>query len=346
MTNPPSISVVMPVRNALPYLDEAVASILDQSFADFEFVIGDDASTDGSTERLREWAERDPRIRLFEQPGPALGPAASSDWVARLARAPLVARMDADDVSRCDRLERQLAAIASDPEIVLVGSLWEGIDAGGRVVHGRDRSTLLAPGKRPFLHSILYRRDAFERAGGYRAGCDYWEDDDLFRRLADQGRTVVLPQPLYRYRWSPGSSRFGPGAERVEDAMQLSVVSNAGQADAALIERWRAEIPGRRIDPAIYLGFAFPRIWSGRRAGILRRLLRRGQLRGDPRAARLVLWAALASLAPRLLRLILRIRMERRDQAAARIVADDRLYDWRPVLRPHFDPDAALRYSE
>ena len=57
----PPLSVVMPVRNALPYLDLSVESILAQSFGDFEFVIGDDGSTDGSTERLRDWARRDRR---------------------------------------------------------------------------------------------------------------------------------------------------------------------------------------------------------------------------------------------------------------------------------------------
>src|SRR5215217_6515900 len=94
----PRVSVVMPVYNPLPYLDAAVESILGQSFEDFEFVILDDASTDGSTERLREWASKDSRIRLIEESS-NLGPAVSSDRVARAARAPIVARMDADDIS-------------------------------------------------------------------------------------------------------------------------------------------------------------------------------------------------------------------------------------------------------
>src|SRR3954447_9691746 len=94
----PGVSVVMPVRNALPYLDAAVESILGQTFRDFEFVILDDASTDGSTERLRHWASRDARIRLLEE-SRNLGPVLSSERVARAARAPVVARMDADDIS-------------------------------------------------------------------------------------------------------------------------------------------------------------------------------------------------------------------------------------------------------
>src|SRR5687767_12216923 len=61
----PPLSVVMPVRNARPFLDSSIESIVGQTFRAFEFVILDDASDDGSTEKLREWAERDPRIRLF-----------------------------------------------------------------------------------------------------------------------------------------------------------------------------------------------------------------------------------------------------------------------------------------
>ena len=82
----PRISVVMPVHNALPYLDSAVECSLDQTFTNFEFVILDDASTDGTTVRLREWAEADLRIRLMEGQH-NLGPARSSDKVARAARA-------------------------------------------------------------------------------------------------------------------------------------------------------------------------------------------------------------------------------------------------------------------
>src|SRR3954452_4959541 len=111
----PRVSVVMPVRNAMPYLDIAAESILGQTFADFEFVILDDASTDGSTERLRVWADRDPRIRLIEE-RKNLGPAVSSQRVAQAARAPIVARMDADDISYPQRLADQLAVLVNHPD--------------------------------------------------------------------------------------------------------------------------------------------------------------------------------------------------------------------------------------
>src|SRR6267143_6361753 len=107
----PSLSVVMPVHNALPFLDESIKSILEQSLSDFEFVILDDASTDGSLARLREWARRDQRINLHESKT-RLGLAGSSNAVVAKARAAIVARMDADDIAHPDRLKRQWEIIA------------------------------------------------------------------------------------------------------------------------------------------------------------------------------------------------------------------------------------------
>ncbi|HWS55242.1 MAG TPA: glycosyltransferase family A protein, partial [Pyrinomonadaceae bacterium] len=97
-SNEPRLSVVMPVRNGRAFLDECVRSVLAQTFRDFEFVILDDASDDGTTELLREWARRDARIRVVESARP-LGLSGSSNAVVRASRAPLVARMDADDVA-------------------------------------------------------------------------------------------------------------------------------------------------------------------------------------------------------------------------------------------------------
>src|SRR6266498_1262940 len=103
LTNQPLISVVMPVLNALPFLDESIRSILAQSFGDFEFVILDDASNDGSREVLHEWSQRDRRISFYESRH-HLGLSGSSNFVVSKARAPVVARMDADDISHPDRL--------------------------------------------------------------------------------------------------------------------------------------------------------------------------------------------------------------------------------------------------
>jgi len=148
----PSLSVVMPVHNALPHLDAAVHSILGQSFVDFEFVILDDASTDGSRERLRELAALDPRIRLLEV-DEKLGPVASSNMVAAAAKAPFVARMDADDVSYPDRLGEQLQVLRDDREAGVVASLCDTIDSAGRILRQPEAWRLARPSPFvPFAH--------------------------------------------------------------------------------------------------------------------------------------------------------------------------------------------------
>jgi glycosyltransferase involved in cell wall biosynthesis len=167
----------MPVHNAAPYLDEAVGSILNQTYRDFEFVILDDGSTDGSAEKLRDWANRDSRIRLHRQERNS-GPAESSNLVVQHAGGSLIARMDADDVSYPDRLQQQIDLLNRRPDVGLVGTLCDVIDKDGHAVRSRDlwrltRRSWFAP----FPHgSIMYRRDLFELAGGYRDQCVYWED--------------------------------------------------------------------------------------------------------------------------------------------------------------------------
>src|SRR5437763_5143235 len=129
----PPLSVVMPVRNAMPYLRESMASILDQSHAQFEFVIVDDGSTDGSSEFLRDQAQRDGRIRLHRLER-GVGVVVAANRTVALSSAPLVARMDADDVCEPDRLERQLDVLARTSDAVVVGALADGIDVTGRRV--------------------------------------------------------------------------------------------------------------------------------------------------------------------------------------------------------------------
>jgi glycosyltransferase involved in cell wall biosynthesis len=188
----PIVSVVMPVHNAMPHLDAAIQSILDQTFADFEFIIFDDGSTDGSTERLREWAARDSRIRLSHSKV-NLGPVGSSRAVVEMASCPLIARMDADDISLPTRLEKQLLLLRQRPDVGLVACACDVIGADGNAVRGPDlwrlaRKSWFAP----FAHgSAMFHRDLFDAAGGYRDACVYWEDQAAnpdHNRLAESRR--------------------------------------------------------------------------------------------------------------------------------------------------------------
>jgi glycosyltransferase involved in cell wall biosynthesis len=322
----------MPVRNALPYLDQAIASIIAQTHGDFEFVIGDDCSTDGTRERLREWARRDARIRLMESDVP-LGPVGSSNWVAMAATCPLVARMDADDVSRSNRLERQIAVLQACPDAVLVGSLGEAIDRNGRLTRPIDRSRLLDGGRIPVHHSsILYRHEAFVRAGAYREGCDFFEDTDLYFRMGAEGALLVVPESLNRVRFSEAGGRLSGDQAKVEDAIDRSF---ALKRRSRLIgyKQARMELEGNparphRLAPQTFWAIGSLRLWSGHCPAVLWRTLRRARLRFDRATAATLVWALWGAVNAASLRAALRFRIRQRDRAAAALIGDGQVYQW------------------
>ncbi|MDX6482887.1 MAG: hypothetical protein QOE95_658 [Gaiellaceae bacterium] len=216
------VAVLLPVRNGERYLRQAVDSMLGQTFRDFELVVVDDGSTDGSA-ALAE-AVDDARLRLVRQEPLGLVEALRRGLAETTA--PLVARMDADDLSLPTRLERQLAALVGD--VVLVGCGFEAIDEDGRVtgswlLPGDDaalRRRLLL--RNPFAHgSVVFRRDAVVQAGGYRADYGANEDYDLWRRLARDGRLAARPEVLYRYREHADAVTKSGVEERVEARERL-----------------------------------------------------------------------------------------------------------------------------
>lgn len=194
----PRVSVVMPVLDAEPFVREAVESVLGQTFGDLELVAVDDGSTDGSADALRELAARDARVRVHAQAHGGLAAALNAGLA--LAAAPLVARMDADDVALPDRLERQVALLDAQPDAALV--------AGGLVVvdeDGRELDTAIPPAApdllagNPIPHpTVVFRTDAVRALGGYRL--DQAEDYDLWLRLEERHRIAVLPEIVLRYR--------------------------------------------------------------------------------------------------------------------------------------------------
>jgi len=330
--SPRFVSVVMPVRNAMPYLHDSIRSILEQTHRELELVILDDASADGSREALRQWAGRDSRIRLFEGER-SLGPAESSNFVVRQATSAIVARMDADDVSHPDRLRRQLAVMARELDVVLVGSLWEGIDARSRRVRGRDRSPLTRPSPfPPFPHgSVVFRREVFDRIGGYRAACAHWEDLDLYVRFAEAGRVVVLADALYSYRFSTASSRLSTDAEQVERAVDLMFRCVDERTRGRSYEPLIAEAAGAngRRDARAVSSLGWGRVWAGIPPRTFLRLLRHGTLGWNWSTARALGTALFGTASPRLLRRFARTVVWMRDFRVRHRFTDGTPYDWR-----------------
>lgn len=312
----PTLAVVMPVRNAAPFLDAAVESILGQTATDFEFVIVDDASTDGSTDILAAWAARDPRVRLVRS-DTRLGLVGSSNAAVRASRAPLVARMDADDVAHPERLARQLEVFRQEPDVVLVGTAFEGIDAAGRTVRRRDRWRLLRSSPyAPFPHgSIMFRRHAFDAIDGYSLRAELWEDLDLFRRLATQGRVIVLPDALYRYRFHAANARTVEAHATTMRAMR--------RMRASVDARWRAcgsdaGDGGERgdDDPRLLYSVGATQLWAGHDPGLWPRLRWRMLASTDLRVPAIFVLAGVAAASPRVARFVLASIIAVRDRLA------------------------------
>jgi glycosyltransferase involved in cell wall biosynthesis len=243
----PSVSVVMPVHNGGRDLDEALASVLGQTFGDFELIAIDDHSTDETPSLLRRATEEDPRIRLLASPGRGFVAAVNAGIAA--SRADWIARMDADDRSHPDRLARQMAYLQAHPDVDVLGTSVRVIKAdgspAGTIRYPLDHS-LIALSLRAdtaFCHgTVILRRAALGKAGSYRSDRFPAEDYDLWCRLVIAGaRLANLDEPLYDYRLSTG------GISRTVRDRQRAMANEVGTEYGTLLpdvpgvrEAWRA----------------------------------------------------------------------------------------------------------
>lgn len=303
----PLISVVMPVYNALPFLDQSIRSILDQTFTDFEFVIHDDASTDGSAEVLRAWAQKDQRIKLFGS-DKCLGLSGSSNAVVSQSCSAIVARMDADDISHPARLQRQWEVMTQRPDVAVVGTLCVGIDQHDRDVRPRDRWRLLRRSAYiPFPHgSVMFRRSVFDEVGGYASEVEGGEDQDLFSRMAQRGKVVTLPDMLYRYRYHSRNATLFNGARGVDQGH-----------------------PENGSDLGAFYMLGAMRLWAGHPPMLLRPMLAQKSWRWNPRSLMILGSAIWGDVNPPSLRLFLRSSIRARDFLAGLRVKDGKPHEWR-----------------
>jgi len=208
MTSLPRVSVVMSVFNGMPFLTAAVASIQAQTFADFEFVIADDGSRDGSWEALTLLAQADPRIRLLRNAF-NVGASAARNQAMDQARGEFIACQDADDVSQPERLRRQVEFLDAHPEIGVLGTAPAFVDESGDFL-GEGNAPIRTQDEelQPLLleincfcaPSVMFRRRLLDRTGGYNVNVAYAEDYDLLLRLAEVTKIANLPEGLYSYR--------------------------------------------------------------------------------------------------------------------------------------------------
>jgi len=257
----------MGVWNGAPQVGEAVQSVLTQTAADLELIVVDDESSDATPAILKSF--RDPRLRVTRRSRGGLTSALNA--ALALARAPLLARLDADDVALPQRLERQLEYLKRHPEVGLLGTAARETDAAGREVavlrpptdDALIRRALIR--RNPFVHSsIVMRRAAVDLAGGYDEAFPVAQDYDLWMRMSRVTRMANLSDLLVIRRLLPGRVTTAREGERFK-------------AEARI--RWRAVRSGAY--PPWCAVWALRPLLARALPGAARRAVRRSGSRSD-----------------------------------------------------------------
>lgn len=238
-----SVSVVMAVYNGVRFLAQAIESVLNQSFKDFEYIIIDDGSSDATSHLLEGYRQKDSRIRILRNEK-NIGLVSSLNRGLDSVQSKYVARMDADDVSLPNRLQRQVAFLEENPDVFLVGSSAYILDEAGnqigekrvlldpKIIQSRLRRTncLIHP-------SILFR---FRSDVRYREKALYCEDYDLYLRLISRNLKLAnIKEPLIRYRLVRNSLSFRNAYyARLFAARMRNMILNRGDAGQEAYERF------------------------------------------------------------------------------------------------------------
>jgi len=222
----PKITVLLPVYNAKPYLHDAIHSVLDQTYKNIELLIIDDGSTDGSVDIIRSF--KDPRI-VFLQHVANNGLIATLNEGLEKARGEYIARMDADDIwTNPQKLEKQLEYFDHSPDCVLVGTWATLIDEDGSSLgsirypyeDSAIRKHLLM--KNYFVHpSVLFKKDAALKAGGFSISEKHVEDYGLWLRLGTYGTFANIPEYLMAYRVHGASVSRQNKLEQIQNSFKL-----------------------------------------------------------------------------------------------------------------------------
>ena len=208
------ISVVMPVYNCEKYIAYSIESILSQSFKAFELIIVDDGSSDNSMSIIQSY--KDKRIRIITNPN-NIGLTKSLNKAINCSKGEYIARMDADDISLVDRLEKQSDFMEDNPKVAVLGGGYQEIDSDGRLINyvfkpPVDKETIehqllfKKPFANPIVHSTaIIRRTALEDVGRYRVPFQAAQDYDLWLRISEKFEIQNMDEILIYYRYHPDS---------------------------------------------------------------------------------------------------------------------------------------------
>jgi hypothetical protein len=287
----PAVTMVMPVHNGERFVGAAIESLLAQTFRDFALLVVDDASTDGTRERVAGYT--DARVRLLATPH-RVGPAAARNRGLDEARSPYVGFLDSDDIAEPVRLERQVARLSRQDGVGLVAALASIIDGHGHPTGGVwgwfEADALIAPTMFFRNHlptsTILVARDAIGRER-FDPTLDVASDYDLWVRVLRRTGAANLPEPLVRYRIHPGGvtherraatascleriarrqlTRLGVAPSEREMATHTALAAGCLQGPATVladVAAWLARLEDANRHSGLYAAHAFRRVIDG-----------------------------------------------------------------------------------
>ncbi|MCS7093307.1 MAG: glycosyltransferase [Patescibacteria group bacterium] len=226
MKKKPLVSVIMPVYNAEKFLSQAIESILNQTYKNFEFIIIDDYSTDNSKEILKTYLKRDKRIKVFFN-RKNLGIEKVLMKTKKIFRGKYYARMDADDISRKDRLEKQIDFLENNPDYVIVGSNIRIIDENNKILGLRkypethqEIVDYLYLGN-PFAHpSVCLKADVLKKEF-YNEKFKNAEDYYLWWRILKLGKGLNLQDYLVDYRFHSNQIKLKQLKNQLKASIQI-----------------------------------------------------------------------------------------------------------------------------
>ena len=259
----PRVSILLPARDAAATLEEALASLVAQTLPDWECLVADDGSRDATADIGARWARADGRIRLIRAPAPQ-GIVAALVRAAREARAPYLARQDADDRSLPGRLERSLALLQGEARLGAVATQVRFFPAppgeSGWGHYGEWLNAAITPAEierdlwveSPLPHpAVLMRRSAYLGSGGYR-DVPWPEDYDLWLRMHVNGwRFAKVPEVLYEWRLHPGRLTLRDAHYSADAFLACKLHHLAPRLRRRRIFIWGAGRDGRRLGRAL-----------------------------------------------------------------------------------------------
>lgn len=258
----PKVSIIMPVFNGGSFLKDSIDSILSQSFTDFEFIIVNDGSTDQSIDIIMQYMKSDKRIVLISRKNEGI--VNSLNQAAALSSGEYIARMDADDISMPDRIEKQLNFLENNPEYLLVASQIKTFTQSDEIPqteldrfrdwynegHTDEEIRKILPIGNCLNHpSILFRKEIIGLESLYKREFQCAEDYELFSRMIKLGKFAKLNEPLINYRIHPGqiSMEYRERQRKLDSIIKAKIISEDYCNKQSRIVIWGCGNGGRMI---------------------------------------------------------------------------------------------------